>query len=366
MNDYIGIIKIALLIFPFIALLISTPFILIQYHKYGSISFFKATFIYSLVLYLICAYFLVILPLPKISEVAILTTPRMQLIFFNFINDFIRGTSFNITNIHSYWPALNESCFYVPIYNIFLTLPFGMYLRYYFKCDLKKTIIYTFLLSLFFELTQLSGLYFIYPRGYRLFDVDDLLLNTFGGIVGYYISKPLIKKLPSIEKKNLEAKEKGKKISGFKRMTLLLFDLFICIVIEMFLIICFSSYISDIYLILSCFIIYYFIIPIFLKCRTLGAKFLNLQVLDYNNKKNVLRFLYRNTLFITIYFVIPYLSVFCINNLNISDNMREFVGAIFMGVILVVYMVSLIKYFFTNKKMLYEKISKTKLISTIK
>ena len=31
-----------------------------------------------------------------------------------------------------------------------------------------------------FELTQLSGLYFIYPRSYRLADVNDLINNTVG------------------------------------------------------------------------------------------------------------------------------------------------------------------------------------------
>ena len=73
-------------------------------------------------------------------------------------------------------------------YNILLTLPFGIYLRYYFNCSFKKTFFCTFLLTLFFELTQLSGLYGIYPRPYRLFDVDDLFLNTLGGIIGYAIT----------------------------------------------------------------------------------------------------------------------------------------------------------------------------------
>ncbi|UPU40245.1 hypothetical protein MX850_02280 [Erysipelothrix sp. Poltava] len=35
-----------------------------------------------------------------------------------------------------------------------MTVPFGIYLRYYFNCDLKKTVILSFILSLFFEPTQ--------------------------------------------------------------------------------------------------------------------------------------------------------------------------------------------------------------------
>ena len=70
-------------------------------------------------------------------------------------------------------------------FNFIMIIPFGIYLRYYFRCGFRRTFLFSFLLSLFFELTQLTGLYFLYPRGYRLFDVDDLLNNTLGGIAGY-------------------------------------------------------------------------------------------------------------------------------------------------------------------------------------
>ena len=187
MNNYIEVIREAFLFFPLIAFLISIPFILLQYHKYGSISVLKSLIIYSFVLYLICAYFLVILPLPSIEEVQNLTTKTTQLIPFSFVIDFIKETSFNIKIPSTYVKTLSESYFYVPIYNIFLTLPFGMYLRYYYKCSLKKCTIITFFLSLFFELTQLTGLYFLYEKPYRCFDVDDLILNTSGGILGYLL-----------------------------------------------------------------------------------------------------------------------------------------------------------------------------------
>ncbi len=39
-----------------------------------------------------------------------------------------------------------------------------------------------------------NGLFFIYPKAYRLFDVDDLIINTTGGILGYLVT-PLFQKL---------------------------------------------------------------------------------------------------------------------------------------------------------------------------
>lgn len=214
--DYITIIKCAILLFPVVAFLITVFFILLQYHKYGSILFMKTVITYLFVFYLMCAYFLIILPLPSRDSVLKLTTPRIQLIPFKFVFDFIRETSFNLFSFKTYLVAIKESCFYVPIFNILLTMPFGIYLRYYLKCDLKRTVFFTFLLSLFFELTQLSGLYFIYPRGYRLCDVDDLILNTLGGLIGYFVPRILIRFLPSKDEIDKIARVNGRNVSGLR------------------------------------------------------------------------------------------------------------------------------------------------------
>jgi len=87
--NYLEIIKYATLAFPIVALLFSLPFVLHEYHKLGAVSFYKSVVVYLFIYYLICAYFLVILPLPKISEVAKLTTRRTQLVPFQFLFDFL-------------------------------------------------------------------------------------------------------------------------------------------------------------------------------------------------------------------------------------------------------------------------------------
>lgn len=43
--------------------------------------------------------------------------------------------------------------------------------------------------SLLLELTQLSGLWSVYPCAYRVFDVDDLLANTSGALIGAIASR---------------------------------------------------------------------------------------------------------------------------------------------------------------------------------
>jgi len=359
--NYLIIIKYAILFFPLIALLFTMPFILNQYHKYGSISLFKSVIIYLFIFYLICAYFLVILPLPKISEVAQMTSPRTQLIPFCFIIDFIEHSSLDMTNIHTFIPAIKESYVYVPLFNIILTIPFGMFLRYFYKCNLKKTVMYTFLLSLFFELTQLSGLYFIYPRGYRLFDVDDLLLNTFGGFVGYFLSKPIIDLIPAIDIVNRKTREKGKIVSGFRRTLAFLLDLLIILIIELVSIAIFGDHL---YLNIFLWILYYFCIPLILDTSTIGQKFLNIQILDYDNKKDMKKLLLRKIISVSIYLFIP-ICVFNIILHTSHDYIREFIGIIMMALLFLIYAISFIKFLFTNKDMFYEKLSQTKLVSTI-
>ncbi|GAY72166.1 VanZ family protein [Lentilactobacillus kosonis] len=200
MSQYIQVVMTAATSFPFIAILITFPFLVVNYHRYGSISKWNIFMTYTFIFYLMCAYFLIILPLPPLSYVERLTTPKYNLHPFVFILEFIKYNPFSIMHPETWLAAIKAPTVIQPIFNIALTIPFGVYLRSYFQRSLKQTLILSFCLSLFFELTQLSGLYGLYPRPYRLFDVDDLMLNTLGGLTGFLIAKPLIKWFPSKRK----------------------------------------------------------------------------------------------------------------------------------------------------------------------
>lgn len=66
--------------------------------------------------------------------------------------------------------------------NLLLFIPYSFYMSFSLKINkLYLIIIFTFLLSLTIELIQIKiG---------RVFDVDDILLNTISGIIGYCIYK---------------------------------------------------------------------------------------------------------------------------------------------------------------------------------
>lgn len=166
MSAYAAPIKTALIVFPFLAFAISFILVIREYRKYGTFLFRRALILYSFIFYLLCAYFLVILPLPPRAEVAQYTSQVLELRPFYFVSRFLQDTVLNSHDPSTFIPALRQSVVLEPVFNVLLLVPFGVYLRYYYKLSFKKVVLASFLLSLFFELTQLSGLYFKIGRAH--------------------------------------------------------------------------------------------------------------------------------------------------------------------------------------------------------
>ena len=362
--NYISIIKVALIVFPFIAFLITMPYVLKEYHKYGSVYWYRALIVYSFVLYLLTAYFLVILPLPSRAEVLALTTPRTQLIPFNFITEFINNSGFVLNDFSTYLTAIKSSQFFVPIFNIVLTIPFGAYLHYYFKFSFKKTILFTFLLSLFFELTQLSGLYFIYPRGYRLFDVDDLILNTCGGLVGYFVGNLLLKFLPNREAIDDTSKALGRKVSIVRRSIAYMLDWVIASFIFGLAFIIFDFNVNYNYLIFMC--AYFILLPLIFKDQTLGCKFMKIKIVSTKGDKlTLLQMIFRTLFFYLGYVGLPIVVlILCSNILTYFSNTLLVYSVLLLCLFIFIYYVICFFKLAISKKIFYETWSKTRIIST--
>ena len=224
MDSYIEALRQAAIIFPVLAIAFTIPYIAYNYHKYGSIWSLRILIVYSFILYILCVYCLVILPLPAGEAASQLQGHDAQLVPFAFIGDIIENADIVLSQPRTWLNILGESAFWTTVFNFVMTLPFGAYLRYYFCCGWKKTLLLSFLLSLFFELTQLTGLYFIYPGSYRLFDVDDLMVNTLGSMVGFALAGIASHFLPSREELDRESFIRGRKVSLLRRIVAFLYD----------------------------------------------------------------------------------------------------------------------------------------------
>ena len=225
MESYLRVIGQAVLFFPVAAALIALPFLIHHYRKYGGMTFARFFLSYSFVLYALCAYFLVILPLPSRESVAQMTGPSVQLLPFSFFRDLSKETGFQLSQPSTYLPALLSNFTLQFVFNIALLGPLGFYLRYYFRRRMLPAVLISLGVSLFFELTQLSGLYGYYPRAYRLFDVDDLLCNTLGGFLGYVVTGPLMKILPDRDKLDQKSYQKGERVTFTRRCLSLFVDM---------------------------------------------------------------------------------------------------------------------------------------------
>jgi len=175
-----------------ILLLSAMPYAIYNYRKRGIIPMRRTLIGYSFIWYLVAAYFLVILPLPSREAVETLNTVHYNLEPFIFVEHFLSYSGIDLSNPATYPAALLQPTAYIVYFNLFLMIPLGVYLRKYFGFNFFKTLLAGFLLSLFFEVTQLTGLYGVYPRPYRIFNVDDLMVNTMGAIVGYLLA-PIFK-----------------------------------------------------------------------------------------------------------------------------------------------------------------------------
>lgn len=88
MSQYVSVIYTAVILFPFLAILITLPILLVNYHRYGALPKWNIFMLYTFVFYIMCAYFLIILPLPTQSFVNQLKTPTHNFIPFTFIIEF--------------------------------------------------------------------------------------------------------------------------------------------------------------------------------------------------------------------------------------------------------------------------------------
>ena len=231
MSGYLSAIGQGLFFFPLAALVLSLPYIAWNYRKYGSVLSLRILIVCSFILYLICAYCLVIFPLPSGEQAAALHGHRMQLVPFSFVRDCAKAAAGASGPWQAVRRVLGSSAFLVTAFNLLLTLPFGVYLRYYFGCRARRVFVLSFLLSLFFELTQLSGLYGIYAGSYRLFDVDDLIVNTAGSMLGYALEPLIARLLPTRAEMDRASLARSRRVSLLRRFVAFGYDLVVWFVL---------------------------------------------------------------------------------------------------------------------------------------
>lgn len=361
MRAYLFPIQMGFIIFPVLAALFTLPYMIYQYRKYGAMLFTRILIVYSMILYLLCAYFMVILPLPKEDVPRLQQT--IQLVPFHFIDE-ISQRSFQSVISFIKCPQVYQAFF-----NLLLSFPLGVYLKYYFQKKWYHAFIYGFLFSLSFELLQLTGLLGIYRYPYRLFDVDDLIVNTAGTVLGFMVTPLFAKILPDRKQLDELSYTKGRQVSPLRRLLAFFTDgifLFCATVIGAQLNVTFSYVLT--YIVMVFF--YFGILTYSFQGQTLGMKLVKIALRDdHDQLPGLVQYLKRYSILLFQVYLAPcFIADVFHYSLTVSEPFSYilWIEAGMIGFFLVLFVFKMILIaVFKNGYLSYELFSHTHCVSLV-
>ena len=204
MDVYVEPIMTAAIVFVVLTFLLFVPWCIYTFRKYGFLSISKSIVMFSFIFYFFSALFLVLLPLPETTNYCAQIKP--DTVFYNlrpfqFVSDILYKSGISFTNPSTWINTFKQPSFYQAFFNFLLLMPLGVYLRYFLKERKywKRAFFIGLGMTIFYEVTQVTGIYGIYDCPYRIFDVDDLMLNSIGSLIGFFIAPIVLALLPSHE-----------------------------------------------------------------------------------------------------------------------------------------------------------------------
>ncbi len=196
------------------------PFVVVSYRRRGELGFGRTLLAFGFLVYGLAIVTYTLLPLPDLNAAwcaAHESLRHPQTNVLQFIADIRReqhGAGFSAL-LHN--PAFQQIAF-----NIALFVPLGAFLRQFFRRGPAVSVLIGFGVSLLVECTQLTGNWFLFPCPYRLFDVDDLIANTLGTVVGVALA-PVLRVLGAREP--AAAPGEPRRVTAWRRLLGMLLDL---------------------------------------------------------------------------------------------------------------------------------------------
>ena len=231
LHSYSGTILTACTLFPLVAAAFTLPFAVLQYRRYGGIPVIRVVIVYSFILYCMCAFALTALPLPSREAVAAMAPKPIGWVPFAELFSKMRAIGLSLSHPATLknaalWRRLLRSFeLFQVLANVALLVPLGFYCRSYFCLSWRKTLLVGFLTSLFFELTQLTGLFFYYPHAYRYAETGDLISNTLGALIGHGLAALAAPLLPARAAIDALSYRKGRQVTRIRRLVSAVLDL---------------------------------------------------------------------------------------------------------------------------------------------
>ncbi len=255
----------------------------------------KTIIMFSFIFYFLSALCLVLLPFPSTRDTCSLQSPdtvHTNLRLFQFVEDILKDSGVVLSNPSTWLAITKQQAFYQAFFNFLLLIPFGVYLRYFLqeRRYWKRAFIISFLLTLFYEITQRTGIYGIFNCAYRIFDVDDLLLNSVGALLGFFLAPIVWALFPSHEEVEAKAAEMEKKdiVKPISILLALVIDLFIVQVI-LFIIGALTGYSGtfEFLVVIALYMTIFGFIPSIMNGATVGMKIMRFTMVNKEGKSIV-------------------------------------------------------------------------------
>ncbi len=173
----------------FAALLV--PVLLVQYRRFGRLSVRRVVAVSAVCVYAVGLVAYTFLPLPASTRSCVGGGAGIQLVPFRFVRDIARETSGL-----GWLETLTSTVTLQVVLNVALFVPLGLLVRRFGGRSVPVTTLVGLLVSLAIELTQGTALWGLYACAYRVADVDDLLANTLGTLVGALLARRVLGWVP--------------------------------------------------------------------------------------------------------------------------------------------------------------------------
>ena len=164
----------AIILWPFASAVLTLPILAMLYHKDHRLRLAAGLSAYLAVLYALGLVAFTLYPMPD-DPVRFCATHHLlpQLDLLKFIQDAQTGL-YGVLQL---------------VMNVVFFMPMGFMLCRWAGWRFWVALPFSFGCSVLIETSQLTGFWGLYPCAYRQFDVDDMLTNTLGAVIGFVIAK---------------------------------------------------------------------------------------------------------------------------------------------------------------------------------
>ncbi|MEV8437208.1 VanZ family protein [Actinosynnema sp. NPDC051121] len=193
LSSYLESVRTGFAAFVGVGVLVLLPLVALHYYRFGRVEPRRAVVLYGLLAYGLVALALIFLPFPSslvcTGERMLSTTP------FQWVTDMRYNMAANGRS--GVGAVVTSTAFVQQAFNVALFVPLGVVLRKAYGRGPLAVLAIGLGISLAVEVVQYTGNLGTYPCPYRIADVDDLISNTTGSLLGWMIA-PVALVVPSV------------------------------------------------------------------------------------------------------------------------------------------------------------------------